>query len=264
MPSSGEHGDDQGFGIGADGACPALESCGRPLCNEPMVAWHVFWQSVCTRTLIASLMNGDAHRAVEHLDDTTSDAHVDLFVEQSVWHGVEEIVDLDVIVGGDARKLPLRVLVLCGRQGLERWLLNVQEQRFSADAKAAHNVIIYTLYREFDCRVCFVEREERLMSQSAEDVGLRDSHSCFDLSFVPRPEGARRDRWMSRYSSPSTVRLTPGRLSSDASAAQSGSARCRNDFAEGPPNSRCSKISSLRSGSRGHASRAACARLRLS
>src|SRR5271165_2847007 len=71
--------------------------------------------------------------------------------------------------------------------------------------------------------------------------------------------------WTSRYSSQRIVIVTPGRLSSRARAAQSGSARRRWPcVTPARPNSRASRASSVTSSASGQASAAAAARFRLS
>jgi hypothetical protein len=153
-----------------------------------MSARHVIEVGAGAGTTIAALMNGDALRAVEYFDDAAGDAHLYLFLEQSVRHRIEEAVDLDVIVDVDAREAPLGVFVPRCRQGAECRPLDACEQIVAVDAEAAHDVIVHAFQRKLDGVVCFVEREECLMSQPPENITLGKADGGFQRAgTMPTP-----------------------------------------------------------------------------
>ena len=103
MPATGEHRNDEPLCIRPDRARPAFEAFWCPFSNELMGTRHVVQVGAGAGTTIAALMNGDAIRAVEYLDDAAGNAHLHLLLEQSVRHRVQEVIDLDVIIERDAR-----------------------------------------------------------------------------------------------------------------------------------------------------------------
>ena len=62
-------------------------------------------------------MAGDALAAMEALDGVGGDAHVHLFFDERMGHGVVMAMDLDVIVDVDPGLLPLGVFVRFDGQG---------------------------------------------------------------------------------------------------------------------------------------------------
>jgi len=143
MRPVGEYGDDQPLSIGSDRAGPTMEARRRPFGIAPMRAWHVLGRGAVTPTSIAALMGRDALGAMEHLDGTAGDAHVDLGTDQRVRHRVKEAIKFDMIIGPDARQAPFSELVVGLRQGPQRGLFNACEQISPAQSEAAHDVAIY-------------------------------------------------------------------------------------------------------------------------
>lgn len=54
--------------------------------------------------------------AVEYLDRPGCRADIDLLADEPVGHGIEELFELDVIIGGDAGQAPFGELVILRRQ----------------------------------------------------------------------------------------------------------------------------------------------------
>ena len=151
---------------------------------------------------VAALMNADAPAAMEDLDCSRGDPHVDLGADERVRNRIEKVMDLDVIVEIDPRAPPFRELPIVGGQGDEGVALDRLEQLPSAQAEVAHGTIVHALHDEGDRRVAFGEREERQMAQSPQNVGLGESDAGLDLGLVPRLSRPRRqdaDRIMRRH-----------------------------------------------------------------
>ena len=132
----------------------------------------------------AALMGADALAAMEDLDGSRRDPHVDLGADQRVRDRIEKVMDLDVIVEVDPRAPPFRELPIVGGQGGEGVALNGLEQLASAQAEVAHGTLVHALHDVSNRRVAFGEREERQMAQPPQNVGLRKSMpaSTFALS----------------------------------------------------------------------------------
>ena len=87
---------------------------------------------------MTTLMNGDALAAMEQLDGAGGGSNVDLLADQAMRNGVEEAIDFDMIIEGDAGQAPFRKLVVgVGKRRQERPLDRL-EQMPSADAEPAH------------------------------------------------------------------------------------------------------------------------------
>ena len=104
-------------------------------------------------------MRGDALTAMEQLDRSRRDAHVDLSADERMRDRVVEAVDLDVIVEIGAHATPFRVFPVGVRQRRQSRLLDALEQRAPADAELPHRTIIQAIERRPDRRVAFGEQE---------------------------------------------------------------------------------------------------------
>src|SRR5690606_37646890 len=102
MRSAGQNGDDQSFCVRPDRCRPAAETCRRPLRIATMGTGHMLGVGAVAPPAIAALMNGDALAAVEYLDRPDRGVDVDLLADEAVRHGIEEGLELDMIVGGNA------------------------------------------------------------------------------------------------------------------------------------------------------------------
>ena len=147
---------------------------------------------------------------MEDLDGTRGRTQIDLLPDQRMRHRVEEGVELDVVVEVHPHQLPLGELVIFLWQGRQCRALDGLEQVAAADAKMTHDLPVQPLQHPQDRLVGFVEREERHVPQSAEDVGLGQTHPGFDHRLVPRLARARRqhaDTVMRRHHAVATIEL---------------------------------------------------------
>ena len=74
-------------------------------------------------------MAGDALAAMEALDGVGGDAHVHLFFDERMGHGVVVAVHLDVIVDMDSCLFPLGVFVRFDGQGAQGRFIQLLKQR---------------------------------------------------------------------------------------------------------------------------------------
>jgi|SRR5690606_15781157 len=115
MWPAGENGGDQAFGLGTDRRAPAPETIRCPLGVAPMRTRHMIGVRAKARPPIAALMRGDA----------------------AVRDGIEEALELDVIIRRDPRQAPFgELVVLCGK-GCEGWAFDRLEEMPAADAEPA-------------------------------------------------------------------------------------------------------------------------------
>ena len=138
MRPAGEHGADQAFGVRPDLAGPAAEPIRRPLGVAPVGAGHMVGVRAVLAADVASLMDADALAAMEDLDRSRGDPHVDLGADERVRDRIQKVMDLDVIVEIDPRAPPFRELPIVGGQGDEGVALDRLEQLASAQAEVAH------------------------------------------------------------------------------------------------------------------------------
>jgi hypothetical protein len=192
MRSMREDGDDQRFGVRANGARPAPEAVGRPFGVAAMRARHVVGIGAMPATAVAALMGGDTPAAMEHLDGTRGNAHIDLGANERVRHRVVEAFDLDMVIEPDAGETPFRIFVILRRQSPQRRPLDALEQIPPAHPEATHDMAIHAIEAARDRRIAFREREEGLVAQPAENVALGKAHASFDLGLVARLSRTRR------------------------------------------------------------------------
>src|SRR5271167_696969 len=102
MRPAGEHGADQAFGVRPDLAGPTAEPIRRPLGVAPVGAGHMVGVRAVLAAHEPALMGADALTAMEDLDGSRGDPHVDLGADQRVRDRIEKVMDLDVVVEVDA------------------------------------------------------------------------------------------------------------------------------------------------------------------
>jgi hypothetical protein len=141
-------------------------------------------------TLRAADMAGDTLVIVEYLDHPMGEPHLDGAADQPVRHGIEGLVDLDMIVGMDLRRFPLGIFEGCLRQRLERRPFDLFEQFASAFADMAHWPVVQFLEQFGDRRVEFGQREEGPVPEPRQDPSLDDQHRALDLGLVARLSAA--------------------------------------------------------------------------
>ena len=153
MRPVGEYGDDQPLSVGSDRAGPTMEA--RPLGIAPMRAWHMLGMGAVTATSIAALMGRDALGAMEHLDGTAGDAHVDLGTDQRLRHRIKEAIKFHMIIGPDARQAPFSELVAVSGRGRSagcsmlanksRWLSPRRRMTWPLCARDMRDVSVWTI-----------------------------------------------------------------------------------------------------------------------
>ena len=80
-----------------------------------MCAGHVVGIGAVTPAAIATLMTSDATAFVKDLDSVAGQADIDLSADQGEGHGVEELLDLVMIVLPEPSKLPDGELIALDR-----------------------------------------------------------------------------------------------------------------------------------------------------
>jgi len=182
----GQDCDDQAFGLGAEASGPSFEARWRPVGITPVRTRHVIGMGAVAAAVIAALMTGDAAAFMENLDGLAGQPDVDLGTDQSMGHGIEEFLGLDMIVGTDPGKLPDRELIGIGGQGLQCWPLDRVEEVLTTDIEPAHRPAVEIVESVPDGGIAFGKREEGLMTQPTENIGLGQAHTGLDLRFVLR------------------------------------------------------------------------------
>lgn len=153
MRPIGQDGEDEPLGVGPDRPPPAPESIGSPLGVTPMRAGHVIGIRAVPAAAVTALVSSNTQTPMEQLDGPGGGANIDLLPDQAVWNGVEEAVDLEVIIERDAGQEPFRKLIVGIRQRRQNGPLDGLEQLSAADADPAHDVDVDALQRGGDRRV---------------------------------------------------------------------------------------------------------------
>ena len=136
------------------------------------------------RPPIAALMRGDALATVEYLDHPGGGTDIDLLADEAVRDGIEEALELDVIIRRDPRQAPFgELVVLCGK-GCEGWAFDRLEEMPAADAEPAHDMIVDAREHLGDRGIGLGKREEGLLAQAAENAALGKAHGVLDLGLI--------------------------------------------------------------------------------
>ena len=133
---------------------------------------------------IAALVGCDALAAMEYFDHATGDTHVDIGADQFMGNRVAVVRRLDVIIDIDDRKAPFGKLIIAFRQRSQRRLFDACEQIVATKFEAPIDVSVDALEHLRNGAIGFLERKERLMSQSPEDVGLCKADAGLNFCFV--------------------------------------------------------------------------------
>ncbi len=164
----------------------------RPLGVASMCARHVLRNRGVPVPHGREGVAGDARAAMENLDRGAGDTRLDDLADEPRWHRVIVAGDLDVVVGSDARPLPLGIAIRFGRQALERWTLDRLQQLAPALAELAHDLGVEIGDALPDRGVELVEREEAPVAQPRQDESLNDLHRHLRLCLVARLSDPRR------------------------------------------------------------------------
>lgn len=149
-----------------------------------MRARHVIGISAVPAAAITALVSCNTQTPMEQLDGPGGGANIDLLPDQAVWNGVEEAVDLDVIVDRDAGQELFRELIVGIRQRHQDRPLDGLEQLSAADADPAHDVGVYALQRGGDAAFASARDKKVCRRNPREDIvsAKRTAASTFALS----------------------------------------------------------------------------------
>ena len=95
-----------------------------------------------TRAPVATLVCGDALATVEYLDHPGGGTDIDLLADEAVWDGIEEALELDVIIRRDPCQAPFGELVVLAGQACERRTFHRFEEMPAADTEPSHDMIV--------------------------------------------------------------------------------------------------------------------------
>ena len=183
----GENGDDQPFGIGANGRAPAAEALRRPFGVAPVRARHMLGIGAMFGPAMTALMHGNPLALMKDLDDPRRRPGVDLVADQLMRHRVEKSADLDMIIQRDAGKAPFGEFVIRLGQRRQSRALDRLEQMPPAEPEPAHDMRVDPFDHAGDRLVGFGQGEERLMPQPAQNIALGETHAGLHLGLILRP-----------------------------------------------------------------------------
>lgn len=123
-----------------------------------------------TRAAIAALMDGNALAAVKDLDCACRCSQIDLLANEAVRHGIEERLELDMVVRRDAGQTPLGEFVVFARKACERSTLDALKQLPATDAQPTHDVIIDAIECLANGGIGLGQREEGLVAQPPQNA----------------------------------------------------------------------------------------------
>ena len=148
---------------------------------------HVFVDGDVTSPLRRPAVTGDALVIMEDLDDPACEPDIDLAANQAVRHGVEGLIDLDMIVGMNLCRFPFGIFEWRCWQGGERVAFDRFEELMSGFANTPHRPVIEIVEELADPHIEINEAEEALIPQSRQDPALNDQNAAFDLGFLSSP-----------------------------------------------------------------------------
>jgi hypothetical protein len=125
---------------------------------------------------------GDALVIMEDLDDPVCKPDIDLAADQAVRHGIEGLVDFDMVVGMNLCRLSFGIFEWRCRQGRKRVLLDLLEELTSGFANPPHRPVIEIVEKLADPHVEIDEAEEAIVSQPRQDPALNDENAALTLA----------------------------------------------------------------------------------
>ena len=138
-------------------------------------------------------MTGDALAAMEALDGVGGDAHVHLFFDERMGHGVVMAVDLDVIVDVDPGLLPLGVFVRFDGQGAQGRFIQLLKQRAPGARQFLEGPVVERLEQRPDGPVQLGQGEALTVAQRCKDPALYHLDPDLGLRLVTGTTHPRRD-----------------------------------------------------------------------
>ena len=114
---------------------------------------------------------------LEYFDHLLRRTDINLLADEAVRHGIEEGLELDMVVSGHTGQTPFGEFVILGWQACQRRSFDRFEEMAAADAEAAYDVVVDTLDRLFDRSVGFGQREEGHVAQTPENATLGEADS---------------------------------------------------------------------------------------
>jgi hypothetical protein len=119
-------------------------------------------------------MAGDPLVIKEDLDCPIGQPDIDLPADQTVRHGIERLVDVDVVIGMNLGDLPFRVFKRCWWQWYELGALDLIEQGSPGFAIPAHRSAVKVLDQSADADIEIDKAEEAVVSKSGQNPPLDD------------------------------------------------------------------------------------------
>ncbi len=126
------------------------------------------------RALRASDVAGDTFVVKKDLDGPIGQSDVDPPSDEAVRHGIERLVDLDMVIGMHLGDLPFRILKRRRRQWFELGALDFIEQSAPGFAISPHRSVIEVVDQSADADIEIDKAEESLVSKSGQDPPLDD------------------------------------------------------------------------------------------
>jgi hypothetical protein len=87
-------------------------------------------------------MHGDALATVEYLDHPGGGTDINLLADDAVRDGIEEGLELDMVIRRDPCQAPFGELVVLAGQACERRAFDRFEEMPAADAEPAHDMVV--------------------------------------------------------------------------------------------------------------------------
>ena len=146
-------------------------------------------------------MAGDTLAAMEALDGEGGDAHVHLFFDERVGHGVVVAVHLDVIVDMDSCLFPLGVFVRFDGQGAQGRFIQLLKQGAPGARQFLEGPVVERLEQRPDGAVQLGQGEALTPAQGGKNPALH--HLYRDLGFaLSRGRRTRAGQWLPRNAWP--------------------------------------------------------------
>ena len=175
---------DQPRGGRADACGPAFQALRGPLAGLAVCLGHVGGDGGMASLVVGTPMAGDASAAVEAFNGVGGAAHVHLFFDERMGHGVVMALDLDVVVDMDPRLFPLGVFVGLDRQGAQRRLVQLLKQGAPAARQFPEGAVVERLKQGPDGAVQLGQGEALTVAQRSQDPALHHLDPDLGLRFL--------------------------------------------------------------------------------